>query len=1022
MKLNLLNKKLILISLLLILSISLMSVAIFANADDYTFVADDIKTENLVVGDEINIPAGKFGTVKANTYIIYPDGTSAYNLDKLTINSHGEYIVKYSVVIGGKTYTEEKSFSVTNDLYTFSGNRVNSSASYGKNELTDRTGLLAKIAQGDVFNFNEVIDLRETNVLSPAVALTFVPNVIGGHDAQNIILTFTDAYDTNNKVQIKLRISTGAAGTTHWSNCQARANDQVWAGYDYSRATRVTRIGSPYSTQLNTYACDSTTEIVGQTVYNITDIFKKQHLKFWIDVETNIVYANYCRFKDNAIVTTELIDLDDMSYQTASFGGFTTGEVFLSVSAEMYSASTANLLFTAIGQSDLSNQLVDEKPASIDVDFGEYTEETIPNGSVGYSYPVFDAQGYDVYSGGMIDCEARVFYGYTRKAGVYNDLGGRYSLEINVKDGRFATPYIGNYSICYRTKLYDGSILERVVNVYVGNIVKPLDEVTFGEPIISGKVGNIITIPNAISYGGGTGKANVDITVKDSDGNVEFAQGNALRGYWFVPEKVGNYAISYTAKDFVGNEKIAEYTVNVTANANASFNKPVELPEYFIADTNYVLPEYYATNYQTNEEVLASIKYVDSKGEKNYTNGSKVKFTGEEVTIKYICGDNVLEVTRPIITVKDASNKNALMLDKYFIPTQSVVVNAESSGLRLTATDDGQAQFIRDLVDRDLSMEATITNLGKDFDSFSIIFTDSIDKNIFVKVSLVSNGKSVDLWFNGKKVVNNYATNLVETLRIVVSYNNKTISFNTGNQIVVQKTSNGDDFYGFPSGKMYLTYCLEEVKTTSSVLVSKIKTQRLNSGITTDTTKPIIYMNGDYGSLVCEINKEVDILSVVTDDVLSGYTSVVLSVEWDYQSIESSVDGILFDGVDATQSYKFKPTKEGVYYITYTATDWNNKKESATYKLVVIDDIAPKITVNKKLKVKGSEITLPRVTATDNSGEVTVIMSVTNPDGYTTIVKNGVYQATKSGEHTVVVSAMDKQGNTTTLVYNVKVK
>ena len=208
----------------------------------------------------------------------------------------------------------------------------------------------------------------------------------------------------------------------------------------------------------------------------------------------------------------------------------------------------------------------------------------------------------------------------------------------------------------------------------------------------------------------------------------------------------------------------------------------------------------------------------------------------------------------------------------------------------------------------------------------------------------------------------------------------------------------------------------------ASVLVSKIKTQRLNSGVTTDTTKPIIYMNGDSGSLVRKINEEVELLSVVTDDVLSGYTSVVLFVEWDYQSIESSVDGVLLDGVDATQSYKFKPTKEGTYYITYTATDWNNKKESATYKLVVIDDIAPEIKVSKEVKVKGNKITLPTVTATDNSGEVTVFMSVTNPDGYTTYIKGSSYEATKSGEYTVVVSAMDKQGNTTTLVYKVKVK
>ncbi len=203
----------------------------------------------------------------------------------------------------------------------------------------------------------------------------------------------------------------------------------------------------------------------------------------------------------------------------------------------------------------------------------------------------------------------------------------------------------------------------------------------------------------------------------------------------------------------------------------------------------------------------------------------------------------------------------------------------------------------------------------------------------------------------------------------------------------------------------YLDVALKNPQTNKSFpndMLIEIKRKKKNfkytviedSGTETDTEYnergPVIVLCGNS-------NEYVNLGSTYKEPTCLG-TSYVGAMAYDYKqnAIPSSLS--------KTGSVDTK--KLGTYKITYIAL-YNNMTTSATRTVTVKDLEAPKIVVNgksenQKIRIsKGSTFTIPKGTATDNSGEQ-----------FKEIKPEGTVNSSKVGSYRLIYRATDKAGNT----------
>src|SRR5690606_10153928 len=90
-----------------------------------------------------------------------------------------------------------------------------------------------------------------------------------------------------------------------------------------------------------------------------------------------------------------IIDLDDPTVFSKPFKGFTTGEVHLRISADVYTSNDFQFMITKLGKNDLSVEVKDTEGPRIYIDFEGFSESNLPNGILGESYKVFDSYAID---------------------------------------------------------------------------------------------------------------------------------------------------------------------------------------------------------------------------------------------------------------------------------------------------------------------------------------------------------------------------------------------------------------------------------------------------------------------------------------------------------------------------------------------------------------------------------------------------------------------------------------------------
>lgn len=930
------------------------------------------------------------GTVlPASITITLPDG-SAVTSNSLKLDQTGNYKVKYTALHNGVPYFSEQSFMVKYSVVKYSSGKT--SVKYGSHNLAPNVfGLVVRLSEGDVLEFNQIIDLNGVTINDSLITLYVSPDFPGAYDFRKLYFKFTDIEDPENYLTVR---GYGEESSTYVA---AAGNGQTLTGLDSYK--NILHVGNNYG-----FPC----------WHAFTGMYYGSSAscgatKFSISYE----YATKCVYGNKSFV----VDLDNAEYFSNGWDGFKSGKVKLSVWADVYKSETANFVITSVKDMDIAAKTFEETtPPEIIVN-SEYPLSEMPNAKKGVAYPVPTATAKDEYDG---ECAVttNVYYNYK---------SGATPIKIQIKDGKFIPNYTGDFAIVYESSDVMGNISQQIAWVNASNNVLSPEIKLTGSVKTNAFLGDWVTIPD-YEVNGGTGNKQVKITVSYRGAEQEIIGG-------FRPEQEGTYTVKINAVDYIGQKGDYEYTVMATKGTVPIFVDTPTLPKYFIAGSEYLLADLYANDYTGGSLVrrLATVKVRDINGERVIEKGQKfipsVSKNFDNVRVTYEC--NGVTTYRDIPTVIawiEESGRQRLHIENYFdLTNASIEKQAEYSVMTATGTNSkwtfANAQLANNF---DLRLNA-LTDASY-FDGFKVTYTDFENHDVNVSFTIIKNGGNVLVATNGEsKIVPVGFTNDSETNEFSIGFNNGKVVIN-GVNFKVDKQDNGDKFNGFESNKIYVTVeALNSVSGAKYEIVS-IAGYKVNTSAM-DRIAPNFYIDENRGG-VFPINEVITLKPASFADVVDPNTVGTVTIKLPDGKIAKTVDGATIKDVDASKEYTIKVDMYGQYIVTYTISDVFNATPNSltyTYAINVEDEIDPEIVLMKdfvkSVKV-GGIIIIPQIKVNDNVSSkenIILVKQVLTPSGYLMTISEecGGVKAVETGVYKFQIFAIDEAGNINTRYFEV---
>ena len=969
-------------------------------------VSDAAVAEYYFVGDEVEVPLtadvvsdgavyeGKF------TALVTPDG-NALSVNSLTLVDTGVYKVCFGYEKGGKKYTAEKAFSVLKKNWEVGS--ADSMVSYGAvstNESgEDSTGLTVKLAAGDTFTYNEPVDLSKTSLTdiitmySTAVYAkqTHIdsrnnPDIIAeDYEAGLIEVKLTDCYDPSRYVTGVIFISR-LDGEGVYARTRASGQGEFGLYYDCP-----SQFGKPDvfidGERYGVYNGD-----FGQT---ITEFANKKYIKWSINNEKGDVYISApAGDGEKSFLINQLYNKD---IGGAVFNGFTTGEVYVSVtSSECYTNETVleiEQIGGRRGEALVSDGYTDTIAPTIRIDRnGADGDLYIKRGE---AFELFKATAYDPNLIG--DVKANVYYNYGTAA----------QSSVLVKDGKFIPTKSGTYVIEYTAKDSFGNVGKQTVNIFVMK-----DDVASIEVkhIASMTAGVSVTLPehSATSLNG-----KVSVVIKAVYGKTETRIDSETRT--FTPLSVGEYTIVYEYTDKLKTYEYS-YTVNSAANDECSFASIPVLDRYYIRGLSYSLPEIKAYEFKGAEptEVACELYVGFDGGAYEKADFGEILIKGNEtVRFKYVARDAVYE--SEAIEIVDTGYNDSLDMKKYFKGDFSATAEYSYIGFKsLKNSGANSLLFINPLAKELFSITYAIPE-SSGASAYSIVLTDREDARIRIEFSFTSRNGTAYLSVNGGE-----ESALIDKLndgeerRIYYNPETKSFVYTSSSQTLSYPIEITGSDYG------YAEIVFGDASLNSEVRVMRIQNQLICKD-TYDDFAPQVYVDGVSGRY--EIGTRLTIKGAVYSDVLSSVkrSDARVSVTKPSGGYAVGADGKELKDIFADEDFEILLSEYGIYRLIYTIKDANGRTAEQPYSIEVADMIAPAVTFNDgsdsetvqtiKLayKYKIKEYTLSD--NYDSAADLTVHTFIYDKSGV--IVKYGVseFSLTEEGEYTVYVYCVDTSGN-----------
>lgn len=973
-----------------------------AQEAEATLVGGEIQ-EEYILGDSLLIPEAQISydgkTEDAKIVVTKPNGEVVKSLNVI-LEQGGVYTVEYRAVIDGQLKSIKKEITVQTPM--FSGTSKNSFAVYGEDSSSCQTGVTGvnvSLAEGDVLNYNDIIDLRESN--GQFLEFFLLPQKGAGTiDIRKLIITLTDIYDPSIKLTTVLQCYRGTPEPNDpspwffdYTYVLTGGQNQIPSGVESNKVHVGNEWGAP--ARFSFYGQHGSTVVLGS-----------ETLKLVYSKADNAVFVN----------GTKVITLDDLNYFEEAWNGFTTGEVRMSIQGEGYSSPIAQLMITRIGANNLNKTILfDEVGPEIDVDYIGYDEETLPKAGKGLSYPLFNATARDRMSG-ETSVLTTVWYNY--------ESSNRF--QVDVVDGKFKTDRVGAYTIEYVAVDAYKNVSKKTIKIECEESTPDLTVGAKGEYVTAGATGELI-FPAEIAYEGGTGIVKTYATVS-LDGGEE-----TLISEGFRPEYAGTHLVTLYAEDMLGKTATYEYELEVEVNDEPVFLDDVVLPRYFLSGYNYTLPNLYAYDYSNGKtQVLATISVEDGDGSREVSDGVATFTPDAEGFAKVIytaygeLGEGVKEYKVPVVNPWVDQAEQTLDLSQYFYG-ENITKTVNDTNISITSTVDTEYTFINPVLAHKFDLQFSITE--NEFTCVQLVFADAEDAS---KCFTVEIEKSSDAAVNAPLKINGVATryNLGAGF-----YDGKSVYFyydEVNNMLYDDallktpiKNADGSMFEGFPSHKIYVTARIIGVSGNATLAWTNFGGQILD-GTDMDAINPALTLTKDYEASY-EYQSVCEIYPAVSADVLSAETFNYMTVYDSNGDVVTDVNGLLLENVPFTQSYFINLNYYGSYSVVYSSTDAVGNEQKFYYAVYVKDNTAPKIVLESELQTEvqqGEKITVVKALAMDNlDGELPLYTYVYTPEGITMKVENGgSFVAMYKGVYEIRYMAIDTFGNLQLVTYKVTVR
>lgn len=1002
-------------------------------ADGFGVMTGDGYKTSYSVNQEIDIVQGKI-TYEGTDYenikgvVTTPSG-KVVRVSSLILSEPGVYKVEYATTVNGslgkKNVYYVVTFSVAESIYSFDTDLSSFTYDYDKSgynmegfvegEENAKKGLTINIKSGDTFHYNQPINFNNLGASDRFITWTLLPMVQGAYDVLSFKVKLTDCYDPTNYIYINMATGYKSFGVDYegvtYNGAYSSANSN---GHSYSNGA-----GNYQTFYFNGK----------ETAHELNQGHDYTHSKVWLGLTFDHgerILSTY-NIGTSPSTVRAVSDFDDLAVYTNAWGGFTTGEAFLSIIPSDYMGASCRMFISQLaGLDDLAPvDIVDNGAPILTVDYGNFDPTNIPSAFVGCEYPIFPVSAFDIFS----DCtiETLVYKDY------YNeDL----RTVVNFTGDSFVPQSSGLYTIVYKATDLMGNVSESYVNINCEaekTIAISLDNT--GKKACA--VGETISV-DGYEITGAFGTPSVLITATFGSETIVVKNGE------FVPTQQGTYVVKYLVKDFSGQSIEVSYEVVTTIIDGPVLTPARNFEKYYIAGYKYNLPVVTAYDYKANQEIAVSTFVVENGVEREVTSGFVPVMTNDgTATVYYQAGD----VKSPsydikIVNVKLASDDGIIDFSKYFILEDAkAAVKAKHVEFRSNeGVSSFSGEFVRPVLVRNFSIQFSTLTSNSTLGSINFTLTDAYDSNISISFGMKVVDGGLVYVYNGEETIVPIDNPLVSSQNNPYVFNYTDLDCYFTDNYKVKRTytvdNNGNPFNGFPSGYAMLSFEVDGIGSIPAVLnILNINQQVFNATTTKDEVSPYIYTESYETRL--NLNSIITLPDIIVYDVLDPQVQVTVSVTTlNLTNMRTEyvkdVTGRTLRDVPYSKEIKIQLSKFANYFISFIAKDSTAPAREKNIVIAVRDNIAPEITLEKNPSVSGSNIRIPKASAVDNiDGDVEVLVYVEDPNGWLNTLNpttnkriqlGDTMKVTLKGTYRVIFLARDAAGNFNYTIKTVTVK
>ena len=1008
-----------------------------ANAYEITFDSADALASKYAHGATLKVPMGTIEGVKATSYMVIAPSGYAYDSEKITLSEAGPYTIRWFAEVGGKEVSAEKTVLVEKGVFSGEGGAVTceykedlehaqkNGYETGKftreTYTTDGDGIYITLEDGAKFTYNNVIDLRNFSnepfiSIHPYECISNIWTASRGaeceyrENAKSYYVTLTDCYDPSNYVTIELR----RVGTTYYADFHAGAAGQV-------PHTLVAASNGKYKIDGESYDISFSPATVSANA-----LLSQLGWKLYYDTNTQRVYVDYANFvaSQNNGTWYKRVLLADLAntaiYPDNAFKGFSTGEVYLSLTADKLVENKAKIDITSLGGRTGKDMLTTVEDTTAPTIQEHEKLADMKKIALNEEISIPKALSLDTNSVTGINANMAVYYNYDAKSAT--------NALVGIVNGKFTPKKVGTYTIVYTAADYNGNKTTKTVDLICEDVAND-KAVVLTPTSVEHEAGVYVDVPGCSISGLYTDEANLKLYYTNEKGEQVLYKDSQV----FL-DRLGEFKFTY-----VYETPFKTYTATTSVTSLATdkviMGNPV-LPKYFIKNAKYTLDPVVAYEYteESTRAVLTKMYMKADGGEYVEVNPQEVAINANStVQFKYTYGAGVLE-SEPV-TVLDVGFGGALSAKDYFYSADGGITTvATKSHLQLISNGtvkNTTVEYINPLSMSSFDFEFNFPSKDKEGtttyatpENIVFTFTDYYDRSKVAtfKIRPARAGMYIDI--NGVERVGQIPGRKFFDINTYFSYSNGVIKFEgaeydlgnvlTSDRVIFSITING---VANVQSCMNVTLLCDNVLTSAKydTATPKIGITKMNMGYHKFGTV-ITVSKANASDLICPYLE-------------SGLKVMVMMPDG---SFAKSEDGVTLDGTNPVdREYQVKLSQVGVYSVLYSYTDQNGDFESFTYSPIVKDEQAPTIVVDGKVEDEvltakwGASVTVATYSVSDDitaTDKITTCISVIYPSAVLRIIPNGgTFYAEEKGRYTVIYYAQDEVGNYTMFVYYVQV-